>query len=139
MRQSSVPQSISPPDGRSWIAIVDDDDSMRTSLARLLRIEGFTVDTFATPRAFFTALADGAPACLVLDVQLGEESGFDLQDRLAATHPGVPVILITGHDRISSAELTRRAGPDGFARKPFDGDEMIGVVRRRAAMRGKTR
>jgi DNA-binding NtrC family response regulator len=49
------------------------------------------------------------------------------------------VILITGHDRISSAELTRRAGPDGFARKPFDGDEMIGMVRRRAAMRGKTR
>jgi len=123
---------------RDWVAIVDDDAAMRSALARLLRVEGFTVDTFATSLEFFTALADGAPACLVLDVQLGSESGFDLQDRLAVSHPGVPVILITGHARISSAELTRRVGADGFARKPFDGNVMIEMVRRRTEMRGKT-
>jgi FixJ family two-component response regulator len=118
---------------RDWVAIVDDDPSIRGSLARLLRAEGFVVDTFESSPGFFAALAEGAPACLVLDVHLGLESGFDLQDRLAVTHPNVPVILITAHDKISSAELARRSGPDGFARKPFDGNVMIDMVRRRTA------
>jgi two-component system, LuxR family, response regulator FixJ len=124
------------PDGRQkgrgeWIAVVDDDPSIRSSLGRLLRSDGFAVETFASSPEFLAALAAGPPACLVLDVHLGSASGFDLQDSLAVTHAEVPVILITGHDKISSAELTRRAGPDGFLRKPFDGDRIIGMVRRR--------
>ena|SRR5215216_1940448 len=124
------------PDGRQvgrgeWIAVVDDDPSIRSSLARLLRSDGFAVETFASSPEFLAALTAGPPACLVLDVHLGTASGFDLQDSLAVTHAEVPVILITGHDKISSAELTRRAGPDGFLRKPFDGDRIIGMVRRR--------
>lgn len=114
-----------------WIAVVDDDASIRSSLARLLRSDGFDVETFASPPEFFAAISDGAPACVVLDVHLGAASGFDLQDSLAVTHADVPVILMTGHDKITSAELTRRAGPDGFLRKPFDGDRIIGMVRRR--------
>lgn len=117
---------------REWIAVVDDDPSIRSSLARVLRSEGFVVETFPSSSEFLVALSEGAPACLVLDVHLGLESGFDLQDKLAVTHPGIPVILITGHDKISSAELARRSGPGGFARKPFDGDMMIEMVRRRA-------
>jgi FixJ family two-component response regulator len=128
----------SPPERRDWIGIVDDDPSIRKSLARLLRIEGFTVDAFETPMEFFAALTSGAPACLVLDVHLGSESGFDLHDRLTMTHPDVPVIFITGHDNVSSAELTRRSGPNGFARKPFDGDVMIDLIRRRTELLGKT-
>ena len=138
MRQVPERASCRAVERQGWIAIVDDDPSIRSSLARLLRVEGFTVDSFANSLEFFAALSDGVPACVVLDVQLGSESGFDLQDRLAVTHPGVPVILITGHDRIPSAELARRVGSDGYARKPFDGDEMIEMVRRRTEMRGKT-
>ena len=123
---------------RDWIAVVDDDPSIRSSLARLLDAEGFVVDTFSSSREFLTALADGPPACLVLDVHLGSESGFDLQDRLAVSHRGLPVILMTGHDRISTAELVRRAGKDGFARKPFDGEEMIEMIRRRTEMVERT-
>ena len=133
MDESKGHPNDAPSARRHWIAVVDDDSSIRGSLARLLRAEGFAVDTFESSSEFFAALAGGAPACLVLDVHLGLESGFDLQDKLAVTHPGVPVILITGHDKISSAELTQRAGPDGFARKPFDGNVMIEMVRRRAA------
>ena len=116
---------------REWIAVVDDDPSIRSSLARLLRSDGFDVETFSSSPEFFAAIADEPPACLVLDVHLGTASGFDLQDNLAVTHAEVPVILITGHDKISSAELTRRAGPDGYLRKPFDGDRIISMVRRR--------
>ena len=128
------------PDGREtgrreWIAVVDDDPSHRSSLARLLRSEGIVVETFAASNDFLAALASaGAPACLVLDVHLGTESGFTLQETLAATHAELPVILMTGHDKISSAELARRTGPDGFLRKPFDGDLILGMVRRRAEL-----
>jgi len=116
---------------REWVAVVDDDPSIRSSLARLLRSDGFDVETFSSSPEFFAAIAEGPPACLVLDVHLGTASGFDLQDNLAVTHAEVPVILMTGHDKITSAELTRRAGPDGYLRKPFDGDRIISMVRRR--------
>ncbi|PYP79848.1 MAG: response regulator [Gemmatimonadetes bacterium] len=119
---------------REWIAVVDDDPSIRSSLARLMRAHDLVVETFAAPRDFLDALAAGPPACLVLDVHLGPTSGFQLQENLAVTHPDLPVIFITGHDELSSAELTRRAGQDGFLRKPFDGDLIIDMVRRRAAL-----
>ena len=128
------------PDGRptgrrEWIAVVDDDPSIRSSLARLLRSEGITVETFAASTDFLAAIAsDGPPSCVVLDVHLGTESGFELQEILAVRHANTPVILMTGHDKISSAELSRRAGPDGFLRKPFDGDLILGMVRRRAEL-----
>jgi len=128
------------PDGRpmgrqEWIAVVDDDPSIRSSLARLMRSEGFIVETYASATDFLAAIAsDGPPVCLVLDVHLGTESGFVLQERLAVSHPNLAVILMTGHDKISSAELARRVGPDGFLRKPFDGDLVLGMVRRRAEL-----
>ncbi len=120
---------------REWIAVVDDDPSIRSALARLLRSEGLAVETFAASAEFLAAIdSDGTPACLVLDVHLGAESGFDLQEILAVTHANMPVILMTGHDKIPSAELARRPGPDGFLRKPFDGDLILDMVRRRAEL-----
>jgi FixJ family two-component response regulator len=118
----------------AWIAVVDDDASVRTALARLLRAEGIAVTTFATAQEFLTANDADVPSCVVLDVHLGAVTGFEVQDRLASTHPDLPVIFITGHDEIPSAELTRRTGPDGFLRKPFDSDTFLSVVRRRARL-----
>jgi len=133
MNQLEVRPDGRPTGRREWIAVVDDDPSIRSSLARLLRSEGIVVETFAASVDFLAAIAsDGPPSCLVLDVHLGTESGFDLQETLAVQHANIPVILMTGHDKISSAELSRRAGPDGFLRKPFDGDLILGMVRRRA-------
>jgi FixJ family two-component response regulator len=133
MDQLQVRPAGRPMGRREWIAVVDDDPSIRSALARLLRSEGLAVETFAASIEFLAAIdSDGAPACLVLDVHLGAESGFDLQEILAVTHANVPVILMTGHDKISSAELARRTGPDGFLRKPFDGDLILDMVRRRA-------
>ena len=66
--------------------MVDDDPSIRSSLARLLRSEGISVETFAASTDFLAAIAsDGPPSCLVLDVHLGTESGFDLQEILAVS------------------------------------------------------
>ena len=119
---------------RAWIAVLDDDASVRTALARLLRAERIPVTTFATPQEFLTASDADAPACVILDVHLGAVTGFEVQERLASTHPDVPVIFITGHDEIPSAELARRTGPDGFLRKPFDSETFVSLVRRRARL-----
>jgi two-component system response regulator TtrR len=64
-------------------------------------------------------------------------SGFDLHDRLIALGSQVSVVFITAHDEVTSEELERRAGPDGYLRKPFDGDQLLALVRRilRAAAR----
>jgi FixJ family two-component response regulator len=115
-----------------WVAVVDDDRSVRTSLARLLRSAHMLVETFATAPEFLTANAIEPPACLVLDIHLGAMSGFELQHELAVTHPDVPIIFITARDEISSADLMLRAGPDGFLRKPFRGDVLLSMVRRRS-------
>ncbi len=113
-----------------WIAVVDDDASVRVALARRLRAEGFPVQTFASAQEYLAAAVPGRVGCLVLDVHLGEISGFELQEHLRSTGTDTPVLLITAHDEISSAELARRSGPDGYLRKPFDSDEMVALVRR---------
>jgi FixJ family two-component response regulator len=112
-----------------WIAIVDDDASIRCSLARVFRVDGIRVDTFASAEEFLERAIAGDPQCVVLDVHLGALSGFDLQDRLAENGVVPPIIFITAHDEIPSARLTRRAGACGFLRKPFDAEALIALVR----------
>ena len=119
---------------RQWVAVVDDDASVRRALARVLRAENIAVVTFATAQEFLTANDVDPPACLVLDVHLGAMSGFELQEYLASVHSEIPLIFITGHDEISSVELARRAGPDAYLRKPFDSDIFLAMVRRRAQL-----
>ena len=113
-----------------WIAIVDDDPSVRSALARVLSTTGIGVETFATAHEYLSAAASREPVCLVLDVHLGGMTGFDLHDRLMAMGSHVNVVFITAHDEVPSEELERRAGPDGYLRKPFDGDQLLALVRR---------
>lgn len=113
-----------------WVAIIDDDPSVRAALARVLRTAGITVETYATAHEYLSASPDREPSCLVLDVHLGGMTGFDLHDRLVASGSGVSVLFITAHDDVPTSELERRAGPDGYLRKPFDGDQLLTLVRR---------
>ena len=112
-----------------WVAIVDDDASIRCSLARVFRVDGVRVESFATAEEFLERTIEGDPQCIVLDVHLGDLSGFDLQDRLAANGMVPPIIFITAHDEIPSSRLARRAGAYGYLRKPFDTDALIALVR----------
>jgi len=93
-----------------WIAIVDDDPSVRSALARVLSTTGIGVETFGTAHDYLAAAAGREPVCLVLDVHLGGMTGFDLHDRLLASGSQVSVVFITAHDEVTSEELERRAG-----------------------------
>lgn len=124
------PRRLASPDPSFSVAIVDDDASVRFALARVLRTAGITVDTYATAHEYLTAVLEREPACLVLDVHLGGMTGFELHDRLLAAGARASVVFITAHDEVPTIELERRAGPDGYLRKPFDGDQLLALVRR---------
>ena len=112
-----------------WVAIVDDDIAVRSSLQRVLRMEGMCVETFGAGEEFLARLERGSPVCLVLDVRLGAFTGFDLQDRLRALGEVPPIIFITAHDEIPAARLASAAGTVGYLRKPFDIAALIALVR----------
>ena len=114
------------------IAIVDNDDSIRRSLLRVVQSAGYAAETFASARAFLDWLPQGRAACLVLDVHMDEMSGFDLQDKLA-----VPIIFITAHDDAVTLDRIEKSGASGHLRKPFGEKSILEAIRRAVQADGR--
>ena len=87
------------------------------------------VETFASGGEFLERIMRGLPSCLVLDVRLGEFTGFDLQDALLARGEVPPIIFITAHDEIPAARRDPCSGTAGYLRKPFDVAALVALVR----------
>ena len=112
-----------------WVGIVDDDESIRRSLARLLQAQGIRTETFASADEFLEHQW-ASPSCLVIDVQLGTSTGFDLRDRLVAMGLELPpIIFITARDDLSSAELAHAEVASGLLRKPLRADALLALLR----------
>jgi FixJ family two-component response regulator len=107
------------------IAIVDDDASIRRSLLRVVQSAGYQGETFASGREFLDWLPRNQAACLVLDVQMAEMNGFDLQERLA-----VPIIFISAHDDVATLERIGKSGAAGHLRKPFNSVTVLDAIQR---------
>jgi two-component system response regulator FixJ len=107
------------------VAIVEDDDSVRRSLLRVVQSAGYAAEGFASPLEFLEWLPQGRAACLLLDVHMNEMSGFDLQDRLA-----VPIIFITAHDDAKTQERIAKSGAIGHLRKPCDRQTVLDAIQR---------
>ena len=111
-----------------WVGIVDDDASVRRALARYLRICGIRVETFGSAAEFLSY--SGSPAaCLVIDVQLGTSTGFELRDRLfdRDTSPP-PLIFITACDDIAAFDPGRGRGISAWLRKPLRADALVDLI-----------
>jgi FixJ family two-component response regulator len=112
----------------AWVGIVDDDDSVRRALARFLRISGISVETFASA-AEYLSYSGMPPSCLVIDVQLGASTGFDLRDRLAARDGGLPpIIFITACDDIAAFDPGQGRGVSAWLRKPLRAQALVDLV-----------
>ena len=111
---------------KGWVAIVDDDESIRRALARVFRINGITARTFASAEEFLGFCCDDDPLCLVLDVQLGGMTGFELKDHLFANGRTAPIVFITALEEIPSTEL--KGGSHGYLRKPFETAALLALV-----------
>ncbi|MGB7098243.1 MAG: response regulator [Xanthobacteraceae bacterium] len=111
-----------------WIAVVDDDPSVLKALARLLRGRGFEVKTFASAREFLAALPDGPPECLILDLQMPEMNGLELQRHL--THQGnwFPTIVITAHSEAGVRQRCESAGAVAVLSKPLQDTLLLAAI-----------
>jgi FixJ family two-component response regulator len=129
--------------GAPLVLVVDDDDSVRRSLSRLLSAAGYRVETFAGASELLARAAPRQPACALVDVRMPEVSGFELVEALNASHPDVAVVFISGHGDIPMAVRAIKAGASDFLTKPFDEsallaavDQAIATSRERLAARG---
>lgn len=117
---------------RGWIAVVDDDASIRRSLARVCRGYDIPVLTFESAEAFLERRPASAPRCLVLDVNLGPGlNGFQLQQRLESEGSAPPIIFVTGRPETNAAMGARTQGAYGFLRKPIEIDTLLDLLRGR--------
>ena len=120
---------------RSHVAVVDDSDSVRESLADLLQHVGFSVQAFASAEAFLTADAAHRMTCLILDVGLPGMSGPDLQQELLRRDRSIPIVFITAQGDKSLQPRLIAAGAVACLFKPFSDTELLEAVDRAIAMR----
>lgn len=112
------------------VFVVDDDVSVRESLESLLRNEGLEVETFESAREFLTRPRCSVPCCLVLDLNLPDLSGLELQERITAERNAVPIVFLTGHADIPMTVKAMKRGAMEFLTKPFDVDILLNAIRR---------
>ena len=110
------------------VFVVDDDDSVRSSLERLIRSAGFTVKTFALASQFLESEKPNVPGCLVLDVKLPGLGGLDLQRRLAESEVAIPIVFITGHGDIPMSVRAIKAGAVEFLTNPFRDQDLLDAI-----------
>ncbi len=102
------------------VFVVDDDASVRHSLARLIRSIGFKVEVFSSAREFLNRNHYDGPGCMVLDVRMPGLSGIQFQEYLADVDYNMPIIFITGYGNISMSVKAMKAGAVDFLTKPFN-------------------
>ncbi len=110
------------------IAIVDDDPSVRRGLERLIRSVGWKAETFASAQEFLARPRTEAPSCLVLDLQLPDLSGLDLQKRMAEAGLETPIVFLTGHGDIPASAQAMKAGAIEFLTKPVDEQDLLKAI-----------
>jgi FixJ family two-component response regulator len=130
---SRAPEAGPPRYGRrATVGVVDDDVSILRALRRLLQAAGFSVETFGSAEEVLSSSQLAEIDCLVLDIHLGDLSGFDVHERLPDSRP-IPIIFITAHDTALTRERARLAGAVDYLRKPFDEKALIGAIGRALA------
>jgi len=121
-------------DDSSLVAIVDDDDRMRSALQGLLKAVGLPARTFASAEEFLESGQQHETACLIADIRMSGMSGLELQARLNAERIRIPTIFITAHGDERMRMQALRAGAVEFLAKPFDNKALLESVR--AALEG---
>ncbi len=120
------------------VFVVDDDYRVREALSSLVASIGLKVAVFGSAQEFLECEKPDSPACLVLDLELPDTSGLDLQRELA-TGNGPPIIFITGHGDVPSSVRAMKAGAIEFLPKPFGEQELLQAIDAAIALDRKAR
>lgn len=122
----------------TYVAVVDDDESLCRSLARLLRAAGIQPITYASAEAFLADTKQPTFDCLLLDIRLGGMSGLELAQRLAASGSGTPVIFITAQDEPEIRSQALQTGCVAYLRKTDSAETLLAAIRKAARAIGQT-
>ena len=110
------------------VCVIDDEESVRRSIERLLRSVHLDVETFSSAQEYLQRKLVDRPTCLIVDVRMPGLSGLDLQDDLLAHGLTQPIIFITGHGTIPMTVRAMKAGAIHFLQKPFDDQELLDAL-----------
>ena len=113
----------------SLICIIDDDESMRKSLAFRLRAAWFRVETYGSALAFLDAPPHIGEGCVVTDIRMPQMDGMELLRRIKSSGRNLHVIVMTGHGDVSLAVEAMKLGASDFIEKPFDDETLLTMIR----------
>jgi RNA polymerase sigma factor (sigma-70 family) len=111
------------------VHIVDDDASFLTAMERRLKVAGYDVVTYLSALQLLDRLPDeSAPGCILLDVQIPDVSGPDLQDRLSKLGSTLPIVFLTGHADVPTTVRAIKAGAEDFLTKPVSSEQLLHAI-----------
>jgi FixJ family two-component response regulator len=122
-------RSLSMSESPAVVFVVDDDISVRESLELLIRAAGWQAELFDSAQAFLARARVLAPSCLILDVNLPDLNGLDLQKRVAAERTEMPIIFITGYGDVPMTVQAMKGGAVEFLTKPFGDEVLLSAIR----------
>lgn len=115
---------------QSVIHVVDDDESFRNAVARLLRAAGYQVALYESGDHLLANPLGNGPGCILLDMRMSGLSGLDLQDRLSKLHSILPIVFLTGYGSIPMSVQAIKAGAEDFLPKPVSKATLLEAVER---------
>lgn len=110
------------------VYVVDDDESIRRALKRLLRAVGYHAVTFNSAEDFMDITSGRGEGCLVLDIRLPGMTGLDLQSKLTSLGAKYAVIFMTAYDNPQWQERAKKAGAVAYLRKPFHDQSLLDAI-----------
>ena len=113
---------------RAMVYVIDDDESVRKALKRLLRSADVGVETFSSAEEFLSNPRQAEDACILIDIRMPGLTGFDLQKRLLSQGIRMPVIVISASDDVQTRERARELGAVNFFRKPVDDQALLDAI-----------
>ena len=120
---------ISPVLEKPIVYVVDDNDSFRRAVTRLLEVAGYEVRAYRSAGEFVLARREDQRGCVLLDVQMPGPSGLDLQEALSKEEEPLPIIFLTAHGDVPMTVRAMKAGAVDFLTKPIKREELLGAVR----------
>jgi FixJ family two-component response regulator len=124
-----LPKVLAMPPSMPMVVVVDDDISVRESLELLIQNEGWQAALFESAEEFLARLPTVIPSCLILDVNLPDLSGLDIQQRISDDRSSTPIIFITGYGDIPTSVRAMKAGAAEFLTKPLNDELLINAIR----------
>jgi FixJ family two-component response regulator len=114
----------------SLVAVVDDEESVRRALSRMLGASQFDVVSFASAQEFLDSLSkQRRPDCVVLDLQMPGLSGRDMLRRMGTAGVKIPVIVVTAHDQPELRDQCMADGAVAYLEKPLQREKLVGLIR----------